>query len=110
MRLGPFGIVILCATGVASCRDEAQEREALVQANTESCIAAFEARTGRQPMAMPPGIDGRRLCACAVERAFAGKDTAAIREITSGNEPAREQLEAMGVCAIEEARGTGFLQ
>lgn len=103
-----FAALVLVALGTAGCQSEAQQREAIVKAETDGCIRGFEQRAADQPGAVPPGVSAPRICECAVSRATADMSMEELRAL-SGREPTPGEVQVIGACVVEEAQRAGVI-
>ncbi len=104
-RIFWIGVLML---GSAGCQSEAQQRESILKAQVEGCVRGFEQKAASRPGGPPPGIDGRRICECTIERATESKRLEELRKLDSTT-PTQAELQAAGACAIEEARRAGLI-
>jgi hypothetical protein len=103
---------VLAVTVLASssaCRSDAGEREALIEASLDRCIRDFARDAAERPGSVPEGMDGERICTCAVARLSQGKSLGEVRAMSGKQPPSPEQIETIGRCVVDEARRAGVM-
>lgn len=102
------GMLLIGAAALAGCSgDEGSRRAAWMAATTAGCVRSFDAESKSRPGVMA-GVDSRRLCECTIGKLAEGKSVADLEAMSRNRQMGSEQMEAMGSCAMEEARRTGM--
>jgi hypothetical protein len=97
---------ILGAAMVAGCQSGGEgERQAMIDEGVRSCVEGFNKSGG----AAAGGIDGQRVCQCALTKMTEGKSVDEIRAISKQGNPSDADLQAMGACVVEEAQRKGVI-
>lgn len=106
MRLKYGLAAALCGIAlIAGCRADGEaERQALVEQETKDCVDGFTKSRGGAA-----GLDGQRICDCAVGKLTAGKDAEQLRALAQQTKASEADLQTMGACVVEEARRKGVL-
>jgi hypothetical protein len=90
---------------IAGCRADGEaERKALVDQETKDCVEGFSKSRGGAA-----GLDGQRICDCAVGRLTADKDAEQLRKLVQQTKPSDADLQSMGACVVEEAQRKGMV-
>jgi hypothetical protein len=98
-------VAVLAVCLVAGCGgDKNAERQALVDQEMKDCVDGFGKSRGGAA-----GLDGQRICDCAVGKLTEGKDAEQLRAMTQQTKANDEDLRTMGACVVEEARRKGVL-
>jgi hypothetical protein len=95
-----FGMAV-----IAGCRTDGEaERQALIEQETKDCVDGFSKSRGGAA-----GLDGQRICDCAVGKLTAGKDAEQLRKLTQETKPSDTDIRTMGACVVEEAQRKGVV-
>jgi hypothetical protein len=98
---------IMGAAMVAGCQGGGEsQRQAMIDEGVKSCVQGFNKSGG----AAAGGIDGQRVCQCALTKMTDGKSVEEIRAISKQSNPSEADLQAMGACVVEEAQRQGVIQ
>jgi hypothetical protein len=106
MSIAKVCVAAVLAVGLlAGCRGDGDaERQALVDQEMKDCVEGFRKSRGGAA-----GLDGQRICECAVGKLAEGKDAAQLREMTQQTKPSEADVKTMGACVVEEARRKGVI-
>jgi hypothetical protein len=106
MPIAKAWVAAMLAAGlIAGCRaDGDTERQALVDREMKDCVEGFGKSRGGAA-----GLDGQRICECAVGKLAEGKDAAQLRAMTQQTKPSDAEVKTMGACVVEEARRKGVI-
>jgi|GEM_PF-6416847 len=97
---------IVTAGLLAGCRGGGEaERKAMIDEGVKSCVEGFNKSGG----AAAGGMDGERICQCALQKMTEGKSMEEIRAISKQNEPSQADVQVMGACVVEEAQRKGVI-
>jgi hypothetical protein len=102
MRILPVGALCaaaVCLSGCGGGLDDNQMLASFREHQVQSCIAGVQA----SPQAANLGLDGPRLCGCAIDRYMAGKSAADLRNADPHDPALRD---ATHQCQIEQMRET----
>lgn len=97
---------ILGSAMVAGCQGGGDaQRQAMIDEGVKACVEGFNKSGG----AAAGGIDGQRVCQCALTKMTEGKSVDEIRAISKQGNPSEADLNAMGACVVEEAQRKGVI-
>lgn len=107
MRFKAALVATMLGAGVlAGCQGGGDDqRQAMIAEGVKSCVDGFNKSVGGSA----GGIDGQRVCECALQKMTEGKSVEEIRAISKQNNPSPADLQAMGACVVEEAQRKGVL-
>jgi hypothetical protein len=100
-----FVAAALAATLIAGCRADGETaRQALVEQEIKDCTDGFSKTRGGMA-----GLDGQKICECAVGKLTEGRDAEQLRAMTQQTRASEADLQTMGGCVVEEARRKGMI-
>lgn len=108
MRFGTALVAtMLGAALIAGCQGGGEgQRQALIDEKVKTCVAEFS-KTG---VGGAEGIDGQRICTCALQKMTEGKSVDEIRAIGTQGSASQADLQAVGACVVEEAQRQGVIK
>ena len=106
MAIGRAWMAAVLAVGLmAGCRADGESgRQAMIDQEMKDCVDGFAKSRGGAA-----GLDGQRICECAVGKLTDGKDAAQLKAMTEQTKASEADLRTMGDCVVEEARRQGVI-
>lgn len=95
-----FGSMMVLLSGslaLGACQGGDAQRQALIDDGVRQCVQGFEQTGGSAA-----GVNGERVCRCALEKMTEGKSIDEIRNLSKQDQPSQADLQHMGACLVQE--------